>query len=1062
MLRVGDSVSVKAVVKDFGKGPTVIVQHMTLSEAGGQGRRGHLGGGPRVNEFRLMVEQAKAWEEKKGAERILSHGDDKAWNSAAWCAFVLCCLRYSVSALSTEEEESGGRGDSVRLTEESFELLWKFSEASQRLGRRDFRALCGLTDANGAVAAVVQKLLMQCSGKLISAARGGMRGLSSSCAVKAISLLGCWSALTPRGLNDCFALFRALSVGPAGGVLAALAQTVSDAMEEGLALHTGSVQHMPWHSLPALPCALDFLVRGGSDPSVGKGGGGKTALPVVQNTYASASEYFSTYAKLLREDMHGELRQLVQKLRGGSAPSRIEERFLCRCRVEGVRTLRVSAAARPLESPFNLCVSLRPWRAPVKGKGRGGGRVQVKFGELLCLCLGDGFSELLFCTVEDVMEGGASGALVLDLQPRSLQQIDAGGESGNLRAGEQSRTADAGLRALAVLGDKRELCALRSPVYYNSVEPVLRSLQRCKGGEDVEPPPGPLRGPSVSDLIVQVRGENGPPEYLQHDCVPLEERVREVERRKSIQMKQEVSLDEKQKKAVMATLSHRLALVQGPPGTGKTFVGSMVAEMLWDTLHQHFEADQFGLRGSASFSRGRASPVLVLTYKNHALDEFSKHCGRAMGFSVVARLGSRSQDEELEACSLASFRVRNDSRRQQMEEDEDLLGGGRKRKGKAAKGEGESLFEKRKDLETELRRLCSALEGMFGNARKKGDGDTEDPSLSSQTSGHRQTPADLVVSLLGPEDVRDGMGVEAVQKIVALADVRELARRRKDKAVDEDNRRYWEGLKKVVIGRLASGKAISSVFSDRDEWRLLALAVEGWKSSHLKNERAPDSLRTDPFPPHKPLPQTQQSSKNPKAASHTERVVQEGPSTSSLSSSGPTRSTWVPAVLPVPSPSNSTSVALGGTGGRVAVWKKAGEKVSSGPSQKTQQHTGGAQGRGSEKGHVEEDGSSDEGEEGGEIEEDEEAVIEETRERRELENLLWTGGDRGGKKGKDGKKDDEERSKFFPIDFSPTRLLHFALQLESQNNRFIPSLPLSASSSQSDAELEALDPLTDA
>ena len=77
----------------------------------------------------------------------------------------------------------------------------------------------------------------------------------------------------------------------------------------------------------------------------------------------------------------------------------------------------------------------------------------------------------------------------------------------------------------------------------------------------------------------------------------------------------------------------QLAIIQGPPGTGKTFIGLKLLELI------------------KSMSTRDESPVLVLTYKNHALDEFLKDALKLYP-GEVARIGGRSKEPELESCNL--------------------------------------------------------------------------------------------------------------------------------------------------------------------------------------------------------------------------------------------------------------------------------------------------------------------------------------------------------------------------------------------------------------------------
>jgi hypothetical protein len=67
----------------------------------------------------------------------------------------------------------------------------------------------------------------------------------------------------------------------------------------------------------------------------------------------------------------------------------------------------------------------------------------------------------------------------------------------------------------------------------------------------------------------------------------------------------ETSLDDSQMKALNQALTKELSIIQGPPGTGKTFVGLKLMRALLDNSN---------LR--------RQTPILVICYTNHALDQF--------------------------------------------------------------------------------------------------------------------------------------------------------------------------------------------------------------------------------------------------------------------------------------------------------------------------------------------------------------------------------------------------------------------------------------------------------
>mmetsp|Transcript_38839 Transcript_38839/g.91391 ORF Transcript_38839/g.91391 Transcript_38839/m.91391 type:complete len:1568 (+) Transcript_38839:638-5341(+) len=87
-----------------------------------------------------------------------------------------------------------------------------------------------------------------------------------------------------------------------------------------------------------------------------------------------------------------------------------------------------------------------------------------------------------------------------------------------------------------------------------------------------------------------------------------------------------LDLDPSQLDAIQHALTHQLALIQGPPGTGKTWVGLKIVQAILDNT-----------------KTTRHSPILVVCYTNHALDQFlegiMRFCER------IARIGSRSKSD---------------------------------------------------------------------------------------------------------------------------------------------------------------------------------------------------------------------------------------------------------------------------------------------------------------------------------------------------------------------------------------------------------------------------------
>ena len=84
-------------------------------------------------------------------------------------------------------------------------------------------------------------------------------------------------------------------------------------------------------------------------------------------------------------------------------------------------------------------------------------------------------------------------------------------------------------------------------------------------------------------------------------------------------------LDDSQLDAVELALHNRVAIIQGPPGTGKTLIGFRLAQLL------------------LSVSSLPDGPILVLSYKNHALNEFLAGCCTFCSDNEVVRVGGQKE-----------------------------------------------------------------------------------------------------------------------------------------------------------------------------------------------------------------------------------------------------------------------------------------------------------------------------------------------------------------------------------------------------------------------------------
>ena len=70
-----------------------------------------------------------------------------------------------------------------------------------------------------------------------------------------------------------------------------------------------------------------------------------------------------------------------------------------------------------------------------------------------------------------------------------------------------------------------------------------------------------------------------------------------------------LGFNDSQLRAFQLALTKRFAIIQGPPGTGKTYVGLKIARVLLDTASLWEDEEE-------------RSPILMVSYTNHALDQF--------------------------------------------------------------------------------------------------------------------------------------------------------------------------------------------------------------------------------------------------------------------------------------------------------------------------------------------------------------------------------------------------------------------------------------------------------
>ena len=106
----------------------------------------------------------------------------------------------------------------------------------------------------------------------------------------------------------------------------------------------------------------------------------------------------------------------------------------------------------------------------------------------------------------------------------------------------------------------------------------------------------------------------------------------------------QTNLDESQLAAIKMALSQEISIIQGPPGTGKTFIGLKIVQAL--------------LQNRSVWDPKSASPILVVCYTNHALDQFLEEILKIQlgnDYPKIVRVGGRCKSENLKPYVLSNI-----------------------------------------------------------------------------------------------------------------------------------------------------------------------------------------------------------------------------------------------------------------------------------------------------------------------------------------------------------------------------------------------------------------------
>ena len=206
------------------------------------------------------------------------------------------------------------------------------------------------------------------------------------------------------------------------------------------------------------------------------------------------------------------------------------------------------------------------------------------------------------------------------------------------------------LTAMIHCSRQTEFEIVESNSYFEATRPILRSIQKA----EVE------TMPFTRQLIEGECDTVEPPAYLCAQDIPPEYNLSclhgsmrqrrpplmiDVLNETSWDAANNTELDASQLRAIRAALTKEISVIQGPPGTGKTYIGLKIVEGLLDNR--------------AIWDPEHSSPILVMCYTNHALDQFlegiidNESCQRD---PEVIRVGGQSKNDKVKAHNLKNVR----------------------------------------------------------------------------------------------------------------------------------------------------------------------------------------------------------------------------------------------------------------------------------------------------------------------------------------------------------------------------------------------------------------------
>jgi len=330
---------------------------------------------------------------------------------------------------------------------------------------------------------------------------------------------------------------------------------------------------------------------------------------IIEGSYQNWNHYLHVQFSLLREDFISPLRQGICDYRRG-----YEDKSRHSIRVyKHVHILEPVCLYTGIGFQIQFDTSYRHLRYIEWEHSR-----RLSFGSLLCL-FSENFTTVFFATV-------------VGRDPKLLKD-------GFLKV----QFENTNISEILGINPQREFTMVESTAYFEAYRHILNRLQH------IEDDP-----PSFKSYIVDCKPLESiaPPSYLKLNKLDKEDSCFDFSAlgcSHSVDIldfhtwphHDEVSLDKSQLAAVQMALTQEMSIIQGPPGTGKTFIGLKIVEIL--------------LQNKAKWDPLLQSPILIVCYTNHALDQFLEGI---LNFTKeedkinMVRIGGRCRSETIQPYGL--------------------------------------------------------------------------------------------------------------------------------------------------------------------------------------------------------------------------------------------------------------------------------------------------------------------------------------------------------------------------------------------------------------------------